>query len=295
MAGLSSEQRRNVQKLRAVAQRHGATRKELKALLEAAAVESNYKHLRHGDRDSLGILQQRPSQGWGPGSESVEQDAVQFLRKAKALRGQGGSAGQLAQSVQRSAFPARYDERSSEVESLLKGAITSAGGGGGGKTTTTTPGVDNSQQRKALMLDYLQKRERPDALLELATGLNEAKDVPGTTKTTTSGGDIGGGRPDVDSLAKLAKQHGLNPGENPKYGGVSGGHAPKSFHYSGRALDISGSPEAMAKFSQEAAKRYGNQLKELFYNGAGGVNVDNGKKVPKNFVPGHRDHVHIAV
>ena len=36
-------------------------------------------------------------------------------------------------------------------------------------------------------------------------------------------------------------------------------------------------------------------LRELFYNGAGGVNVDEGKRVPKGFVSGHTDHVHAAV
>lgn len=39
---------------------------------------------------------------------------------------------------------------------------------------------------------------------------------------------------------------------------------------------------------------FGGQLKELFYNGPGGVNVDNGKRVPKGFVSGHTDHVHVA-
>jgi len=93
-----------------------------RALLEAMAVESNYRNVRYGDRDSLGVLQQRPSQGWGPGSETPAQDITQFLTRARRTnRGFQGTAGQLAQSVQRSAYPGRYDQRRAEVNRLLGG------------------------------------------------------------------------------------------------------------------------------------------------------------------------------
>lgn len=36
------------------------------------------------------------------------------------------------------------------------------------------------------------------------------------------------------------------------------------------------------------------QLRELFYNGPGGVNVDEGRRVGRGFVSGHTDHVHVA-
>lgn len=39
---------------------------------------------------------------------------------------------------------------------------------------------------------------------------------------------------------------------------------------------------------------FGGPLLELFYNGPGGVNVDNGKRVKRGFVSGHTDHVHVA-
>lgn len=35
-------------------------------------------------------------------------------------------------------------------------------------------------------------------------------------------------------------------------------------------------------------------LLELFWQGAGGVDVKNGQKVPQGFVSGHQDHVHVA-
>lgn len=38
----------------------------------------------------------------------------------------------------------------------------------------------------------------------------------------------------------------------------------------------------------------GGPLLELFWQGAGGINVKNGKVVPQGFVSGHKDHVHVA-
>ena len=37
-----------------------------------------------------------------------------------------------------------------------------------------------------------------------------------------------------------------------------------------------------------------SRLLELFWQGAGGINAKNGKKVPQGFVSGHQDHVHVA-
>jgi cell wall-associated NlpC family hydrolase len=108
----------------------GAPRKARRALLEALSVESSFRPLPYGDRDSVGVLQQRPSQGWGPASESAATDIHQFLSRAVPLAGRYATAGQLAQAVQRSAFPARYDQRKAEAVRLLAGgppAVASRG------------------------------------------------------------------------------------------------------------------------------------------------------------------------
>src|SRR5688500_15566208 len=94
------------------------------ALLMAMAVESNFRHLNYGHSSSMGVLQQRPDMGWGPyiaGPRGVRQDVRDFLRRASpANRGLRGSAGELAQAVQRSAFPARYDQRRAQATALLR-------------------------------------------------------------------------------------------------------------------------------------------------------------------------------
>lgn len=56
----------------------------------------------------------------------------------------------------------------------------------------------------------------------------------------------------VRRSGKLAQQMGLNVGENSAFTGrkVTGGHAPNSFHYEDKAIDVSGDPAAMRKFAR---------------------------------------------
>lgn len=91
-----------------------------KSAVEALGVESNFTDLPGGDRDSTGALQQRDNGAWGAPNESVATDLDQYIAAAiKANQGFHGSAGQLAQAVQRSAFPERYDQRGAEADKLL--------------------------------------------------------------------------------------------------------------------------------------------------------------------------------
>jgi len=92
----------------AQAKRMAASFKVALALIEAGIVESGLRNLPYGDRDSLGFLQQRPSQGWRH-PMNITYAAWDFLRRAIPIQGRYGTAGRLAQAVQRSAFPARYD------------------------------------------------------------------------------------------------------------------------------------------------------------------------------------------
>lgn len=104
----------------ATAKALGADGKVMLALFEAGIVESGMRNLSYGDRDSVGFLQQRPSQGW-PNPMDVTTATTSFVTRAKAHEKlqPNISAGELAQSVQVSAFPARYDQAETQAASLL--------------------------------------------------------------------------------------------------------------------------------------------------------------------------------
>jgi hypothetical protein len=174
---LSASQRKDARTVIREALKRGASPRELKAVVAAAGVESNYQHDRYsevgsGDRDSVGILQQRPSMGWGPAGESIGADVGQFLREAKKINRGGfkGSAGQLAQAVQRSAFPGRYDERGGEAESLIRKYGNGKGstgpvptGGDQGTTTTTTTGAGFDAGQASALAEMVKQQSRPQA------------------------------------------------------------------------------------------------------------------------------------
>jgi hypothetical protein len=92
------------------------------ALMEAAWVESHVNNLNCGDRDSLGVFQQRPSAGWcSPKSLclNIVHATDKFIDKAIRVARPSMTPGQLAQAVQVSAFPARYDQSKAKAESIL--------------------------------------------------------------------------------------------------------------------------------------------------------------------------------
>ncbi|WP_406162924.1 hypothetical protein OG298_40715 [Streptomyces sp. NBC_01005] len=107
----------------AVATSRGVTDKVLLAAFETGWVESHMNNLDCGDRDSLGVFQQRPSQGWGTPEECMDpvHAANAFLDQAivNDRRNPSYTAGQLAQSVQRSAFPDRYDQSEDKALAMI--------------------------------------------------------------------------------------------------------------------------------------------------------------------------------
>lgn len=114
----------------ATARQMGASGKIMLALAEAGLVESHFKNLKGGDRDSVGFLQQRASQGW-KGLRNVPRATAEFVRAAMKVNSRGMTAGQLAQAVQRSGFPDRYDQARGRAKALLGTTGRSLGGGGG--------------------------------------------------------------------------------------------------------------------------------------------------------------------
>ena len=101
----------------------GASDKVMLAGFEAGWVESHMNNLPCGDQDSLGVFQQRPSQGWGTPEQimDVTYAATQFFTQAihnEPLYPEL-SAGLLAQTVQRSCCPERYDQAEGKANEML--------------------------------------------------------------------------------------------------------------------------------------------------------------------------------
>ncbi|MFI8998768.1 hypothetical protein [Streptomyces sp. NPDC053542] len=101
-----------------------ASDKALLAAFEAALVESGMENLDHGDLDSVGVFQQRPSMDWGTAEQcmNVNYAAHRFFERAieEDADDPDLTAGQLAQKVQVSAYPERYDAREEEARQLIE-------------------------------------------------------------------------------------------------------------------------------------------------------------------------------
>jgi hypothetical protein len=97
----------------------GASAKVMLAAIEAGLVESNLNNCSNGDRDSVGVFQQRPSWGTYAQRTDVAYASRSFLTKAIAREHQYSTAGRLAQAVQVSAFPYRYDTRAGQAARLI--------------------------------------------------------------------------------------------------------------------------------------------------------------------------------
>src|SRR6476469_2242596 len=81
--------------------------------LATARQESKFINVSYGDRDSLGLFQQRPSQGWGTAAQvrdpyyaiNAFYDALEKIPNYKAMR-----ITEAAQRVQRSGYPEAYED-----------------------------------------------------------------------------------------------------------------------------------------------------------------------------------------
>ncbi|MFW6724196.1 C40 family peptidase [Streptomyces sp. MAR4 CNY-716] len=109
--------------------------------LATALQESRLRNLNSGDRDSLGLFQQRPSQGWGS-AEQIRDPvyaAEQFYRHLLAVDGwQQMTTAQAAQAVQKSAYPDAYAQWE-DLATALQTAVTATFPSAGNDEQTTDP------------------------------------------------------------------------------------------------------------------------------------------------------------
>lgn len=136
---LSTEQAENATLIAAIGIRRGLPARAVSIALATAYQESKIRNLDYGDRDSLGMFQQRPSMGWGTAKQlrdpyyatNAFYDALVKIDGYESMR-----ITEAAQKVQRSGFPEAYSDHEIDARSL---ASVLTGYSAGGLFTCVVP------------------------------------------------------------------------------------------------------------------------------------------------------------
>ncbi|MGZ0151587.1 hypothetical protein ACXJJ3_31340 [Kribbella sp. WER1] len=195
---LDFEQAESAAIIAGIAVRRGLPPRAATIALATAYQESNLRNLAHGDRDSLGLFQQRPSQGWGTAKQVQDPyyatgkfyDALVKIRNYQNL-----AITVAADKVQRSAFPNAYADHEADAR-VLASALTG--------------------QSESVFSCTVNSADVPQETMG-ANGLTPRADVVLKDLTRTFGKLSTGGY---------------------EAGGVRTGHMQGSAHYDGRAIDV---------------------------------------------------------
>lgn len=270
---LSTEQAENATTIVAVAVRRNLPARAASIALATAYQESKLENLDHGDRDSLGLFQQRPSQGWGTAKQIrnpthavnafydalVKIDGYQTMKITEA-----------AQKVQRSAFPDAYSDHEADGRALAS-ALT----GYSAARFSCVVNTDTTASSEPV---------NPDGLTDRADRVR----------------------------ADLSRAFGPLSLGGYAAGGVSTGHMRGSAHYAGRAVDVFVRPIsaanqrtgwAIASYLVAHASRL--EIDHVIFDKriwtAGSRSQQGWRSYAPGNAPGdravleHRDHVHVDV
>lgn len=142
-SSLSSDQVNNARTIIQVGVSMGMSERDIITAIATALQESSLKNLSGGDRDSVGLFQQRPSCGWendpdyakfvsskgldwskSGKSTNATYAAWQFYTHLKGVSNRNSmSITQAAQTVQRSAYPDAYAKWEDEATALVRAAL----------------------------------------------------------------------------------------------------------------------------------------------------------------------------
>jgi hypothetical protein len=267
------DQAENASLIAATAVRRGMPARAASIALATAYQESKLYNLDHGDRDSQGLFQQRPSQGWGT-EEQIQDEHYSINKFFEALEKIDGyqtmRITEAAQEVQRSGFPEAYQDHAEDGRALAS-ALTGY-----------------SPHAFSCVVDPA------DDLAEQSAG--ESGLTPRAVRV----------RKDLEAAFGPQSLGGFEPG------GVRSGHMSGSAHYDGRAIDIFFRPInetnkrlgwAMASYLVANADRLdiGHVIFDKRIWTAGERSEDGWRDYDPGDDPGdravleHRDHVHVDV
>ena len=197
---VSPEQGENAALIAALAAKRGLPPRAVTIALATAYQESKIVNIDYGHLDSVGLFQQRPSQGWGPRRKLLDPvySTNKFYDALVQVDGwQRMRVTEAAQAVQRSAYPEAYADHEADAR-ILASALS--GEAKGGRFTCTINASDSSESDSLDSAGLTGRAARARSALTRAYGPLE----------------LGGFAP----------------------GGVSSGHMEGSAHYDGRAVDV---------------------------------------------------------
>jgi hypothetical protein len=128
---LDADQMANAATVSAIGLSRHVPRHAITVALATVWQESKLRNLRGGDRDSIGLFQQRPSQGWGTPEQISDPRYAARTFYGELLKVNGWESMRVtdaAQAVQRSAHPEAYEKWADKAESLAKALTGDARG-----------------------------------------------------------------------------------------------------------------------------------------------------------------------
>lgn len=129
---LTPEQMGNAASVAGIAVRRGLPARAATIALATVMQESMLVNVPYGDRDSLGLFQQRPSQGWGTRRQVMDPVHAANAFYDALMRVDGyrtRPVTEVAQAVQRSGFPdayARHESGARRLATVLTGQLPAA-------------------------------------------------------------------------------------------------------------------------------------------------------------------------
>ncbi|MFD9392917.1 heavy metal transporter [Streptomyces sp. NPDC060000] len=175
--------------------------------LATALQESGLRNLTHGDRDSLGLFQQRPSQGWGTAKQVTDPAYaanIFYEHLAKVPDYTGLPLTVAAQRVQRSGYPEAYAKHEPDA-TVLAAALTGTSPATltcNGRSDSTTKATGPDAVRAALVRDFGR-----EALQQTGAEVAAEGSSPAASPSPSSSGGTGTD-PGTDSGAPAAESGG---------------------------------------------------------------------------------------
>lgn len=208
MAHFDHDQLRNARFIIAVGKSMGMSYRDIQIGLMTAMQESSLRNITGGDRDSAGLFQQRPSQGWGT-YEQVTDRLYSTRKFFSVLRGVDNrkrmSLAGAAQAVQRSADGSLYRQWAKPAARILGGKMgATVGPGDFGTpepkgTAEPLPGMGQPDEKDD-QFDELSDPTAPLAPISSALGGTlQGTDITQPISVAPVAGDTGSAAPGVEA------------------------------------------------------------------------------------------------